>query len=191
MTRLARQFFNRSTLVVARELLGTRLVHEAEGQRVAGVILETEAYIGEEDDACHARAGLTDRTAPLYGPPGHAYVYLNYGIHWLFNCVTEAPGCPAAVLIRALRPVEGRAKIRLRRQGRNEGEWMDGPGKLTQALGVDKRHNGLDLCDPHSRLFIEPGTPVPDSGVTTTSRVGLNKVIEPWKSVPWRFVIGT
>ncbi len=191
MTRLARQFFNRPTLVVARELLGTRLVHEAEGQRVAGVILETEAYIGEEDDACHARAGLTDRTAPLYGPPGHAYVYLNYGIHWLFNCVTEAPGCPAAVLIRALRPVEGRAKIRLRRQGRNEGEWMDGPGKLTQALGVDKRHNGLDLCDPHSRLFIEPGTPVSDSGVTTTPRVGLNKVIEPWKSVPWRFVIGT
>ncbi len=189
MKRLARPFFNRPTLSVARELLGARLVHQEGKVRVAGIILETEAYIGEADDACHARAGLTGRTAPLYGPPGHAYVYLNYGIHWLFNCVTEAAGCPAAVLVRALRPAEGIGRIRRRRAGRPEAELMNGPGKLTQALGLDRGHNGLDLCDPQARLFLESGDPIPDSRVTTTPRVGLNKVSEPWKSIPWRFVV--
>ena len=112
---LSRDFFARPTLDVARDLIGTRLVHEVDGVRATGVIVETEAYIGEDDPACHAAAGLTRRTAPLYGPPGLAYVYLNYGMHFLLNAVTEAEGHPAAVLIRALAPEDGLDVMRQRR----------------------------------------------------------------------------
>ncbi len=186
--KLRRTFFERPTLEVARDLLGMRLVRlEADGQRVAGIITETEAYIGQEDLGCHARAGLTPRTRVMYGPPGHAYVYFTYGMHWLFNCVTESEGFPAAVLVRALEPAEGLERIARRRAGRPRRAWTDGPAKLCQALGIDGAFNGADLCAPQASLFIERGEPIPDSRVTIGPRVGLYSVPEPWKSIPWRF----
>lgn len=190
MSRLPREFFARPTLEVARDLLGARLVRvEAEGQRVAGLIVETEAYIGEADQGCHARAGRTPRTAVMYGPPGHAYVYFTYGMHWLFNVVTEQEGFPAAVLVRALLPTEGLERIAARRQGQSPRRWTDGPAKLCQALGIDGAFHGLDLCAPDAPLFLEEGLAVPDAWVRTGPRIGLNSVPEPWKSIPWRFYL--
>lgn len=186
-SRLPRAFFARATLTVARDLLGQRLVHVAGGRRLAGLVIETEAYIGQNDQACHARAGRTRRTAVMYGPPGHAYVYLNYGIHWLLNVVTEREGFPAAVLIRALLPTEGLAVMRARRQ-RPDGELASGPGKLTQALAIDGSHHGVDLCAPDAALFFETVTQPPAAQFLAGPRVGLGKATpEPWLSRPWNF----
>ena len=110
--QLPPEFYTRDTLTLARDLLGKRMVRRFEGQRLAGYITEVEAYIGEEDEACHANSGKTERTAPMYGPPGHLYVYLIYGMYHCLNIVTEREGFPAAILVRALRPVEGQATIR-------------------------------------------------------------------------------
>ena len=165
-----------------------RLVRLAGGQRLAGVILETEAYRGEEDQGCHARAGLTPRTRVMYGPAGHAYVYFTYGMHWMLNFVTESEGFPAAVLIRAILPTEGLDAIAGRRDGQPFERWTDGPAKLCQALDIDGQHHGLDLCAPQAVIFVERGEPVPDAAVTIGPRVGLNNVPEPWKSVPWRYL---
>ena len=187
--RLPRSFFARPTLEVARAVLGTRLVLLQDGQRLAGYITEAEAYIGETDQACHAKAGRTPRTRVMFGPPGHAYVYFTYGNHWMLNFVTEAEDFPAAVLIRAIQPTEGVEVIAARRQPQPSQRWTDGPGKLCRALGIDGQHNGLDLCDDRSPLFVEEGLAVPDSSVTKGPRVGLYTVPEPWKSLPWRFRI--
>jgi DNA-3-methyladenine glycosylase len=187
--RLGREFYDRPTLHVARELLGTRLVRLEQGQRIAGTILETEAYRGEEDLGCHARAGLTERTRVMYGLPGFAYVYFTYGMHWMLNFVCEGEGFPAAVLIRALLPDEGLDLIASRRMGRRRQEWTDGPGKICQALGVDGSLNATDLCAPNAVLFVEYGVEVPDSSVTIGPRVGLNSVPQPWKSIPWNFKV--
>ncbi len=187
--QLVRSFFSRNTLDVARELLGMRLVRREEDVRLVGVISEVEAYRGEEDQGCHARAGRTPRTRVMYGPPGHAYVYFTYGMHWMLNFVTEAEGYPAAVLIRAILPVEGLDVIAARRDGQPFAHWTDGPAKLCQALGIDRRHNGLDLCAPQSEIFVQVGESIPDSAVTIGPRVGLNNVPEPWKSIAWRFRI--
>lgn len=180
---LPREFYNRYTLIVARELLGTRLVRILDGVRLVGLITEVEAYIGEEDLGCHAKSGKTKRNAVMYGPPGHAYVYFTYGMHWMLNAVTEQTGFSAAVLIRAIDPVEGSNIISARRQGRD----TLGPAKLTQALGIDGALNGISLCDPDSGLWIEAGIPVADDDILTGPRVGLFTVPEPWKSLPWRF----
>ena len=180
---LPRSFFDRSTLVIARELLGMRLVRIQEGIRLSGIITETEAYIGENDLACHAKAGRTKRTAVMYGPPGHAYVYFTYGNHWMLNVVAEPEDSPAAVLIRAILPEEGREIISSRRGGKD----TLGPGKLTQALGIDGKLNGINLYDPASELRIEKGRLVDDKEVITGPRIGLYTVPEPWKSIPWRF----
>ncbi len=185
--QLSRSFFDRTALQVARELLGMRLVRVQDGLRLAGVIVETEAYRGEEDLGCHCRAGRTPRTQVMYGQPGHAYVYFTYGMHWCLNFVVEAEGFPAAVLIRAIQPVEGLAVIAARRGSQPAARWTDGPGKITQALGIDGALNGADLCAAGAQLFLETGAPIPDSSVTIGPRVGLNTVPEPWKSVPWRF----
>jgi DNA-3-methyladenine glycosylase len=140
------------TLTVLRSILGKVLVHEQRGRRVSGVIIEAEAYIGEDDPACHAAAGRTRRNAPLYGPPGFAYVYLNYGLHYLVNAVTEADGVPAAVLIRALVPLEGIDLMRRRRGPVPDARLCNGPGNLTQALSINLRHNRADLATSPVRL---------------------------------------
>ena len=155
--RIARAFFERPTLTVAEDLLGKVLVHRTDAGVAAGMIVEAEAYIGEDDPACHAAPGPTRRNAPLYGPAGRAYVYLNYGIHYLVNAVTETEGRPAAVLIRALAPLDGTRLMRKRRSTGN-GEIADvdlcrGPGNLTRALGITLTENTLDLTA--SRLRIE------------------------------------
>ncbi len=182
---LPRKFYNRSTLAVARELIGARLVRILEGVKLVGIITETEGYIGEEDLACHAKAGRTPRTQVMYGPPGHAYVYFTYGNHWMLNTVTEREGFPAAVLIRAIQPIEGAEVMSARREGRD----TFGPGKLTQAMGIGKGENGVDLTEAGGSLWIEAGISVPDSAVTIGPRVGLNNTPEPWKSKPWRFLV--
>jgi len=180
---LPRSFYERSTLTVARELLGKVMVHRAPGGVAAGMIVETEAYIGEGDPACHAAPGPTRRNEPLYGPPGIAYVYLNYGIHYLVNAVTEAEGHPAAVLIRALEPVEGFALMTKRRapDGRHVAnqDLCRGPGNLTKALGISLADNRLDLCD--SRLVVEDrGFAVPD--VEWGPRIGIRVGVDrPWR----------
>lgn len=186
---LPRAFYERPALKVARDLLGRRLVRLEDGRRIAGLIVETEAYRGEEDLGCHCKAGRTPRTQVMYGPPGHAYVYFTYGMHWMLNFVVEAEGYPAAVLIRAIQPTEGLDVIATRRGVQPPERWTDGPGKICQALAIDKRQNGVDLCTPAAELFVEFGETFPDSRVTTGPRVGLNSVPEPWKSVPWRYRI--
>lgn len=188
-SRLQRDFFNRPTPAVARDLLGKRLVRLEDSQRLSGIIIETEAYRGEEDQGCHAKAGMTPRTRVMYGPPGHAYIYFTYGMHWMLNVVTEGEGFPAAVLIRAIRLLEGQEVVASRRKGQPPQSWTDGPAKLCQALNIDGRLNGVDICAPNAPLFIEMGVSVPDWSVTITPRVGLNSVAEPWKSKPWRYLV--
>jgi DNA-3-methyladenine glycosylase len=182
---LPREFYDRPTLRVARDLIGARLVRILNGKKLVGLIVETEAYISENDLACHAKAGLTPRTAPMYGAAGHAYVYFTYGNHWMLNAVTEREGFPAAVLIRAIQPIEGVEIMSKRRGGRD----TFGPGKLTQAMGIGKRENAADLTEPASKLWIEAGVDVPNSLVTKSPRVGLNNTPEPWLSKPWRFKV--
>lgn len=186
--RLERPFFDRPTLQVARELMGKRLVRIENGERLAGIIVEAEAYVGEEDLGCHAHAGYTPRTRVLYGPPGHAYVYFTYGNYWMLNFVAEREGFPAAILIRGIVPTEGLDRIASRRQGRPSQHWTDGPGKICVALAINKSQNEADLCAADAELFVEEGESIPDECVTTGPRVGLNSVPEPWKSIPWRFL---
>jgi DNA-3-methyladenine glycosylase len=184
---LPHSFFDRPTITVARALLGLRLVRLLDGVRLAGLISETEAYIGEDDLACHARSGRTRRNAVMYGPPGFAYVYFTYGMHWMLNAVAGPEGFPAAVLIRAIRTLDGIDIISARRRGRD----TLGPAKVTQALGIDRALNGADLCTPASGLWIEAGLPVAESAVISGPRIGLATVPEPWKSMPWRFRISS
>ena len=160
------------------------------GERLSGMILETEAYQGEDDLGCHASAGKTPRTRVMYGPPGHAYVYFTYGMHWLLNAVSDGEGTPSAVLIRSIYPVDGTESMAKNRAYKAlKPGWTDGPAKLTQALGIDGSFNNVDLCDSAFGLWIEDGEPISDSDVLRTPRVGLNNVSEPWRSVPWRFLV--
>jgi DNA-3-methyladenine glycosylase len=185
--QLTREFFSQDAVKVARALLGKCLVNQTDGWRISGIIVETEAYRGTEDLGCHARAGLTARTQVMFGPPGHAYVYFTYGMHWMLNFVVEAEGYPAAVLIRSLVTVEGQEIVAARRKGQPTPSWTDGPAKICQALAIDGRLNGLDVCAEGSVLSVFSGMAIPDSRVTTGARVGLKNVPEPWKSIPWRF----
>jgi DNA-3-methyladenine glycosylase len=190
MPRLARRFFARPTLQVARGLLGQRLVHLVGGVRLAGRIVETEAYIGQTDLACHARFGLTPRSRVMFGPPGRAYVYFTYGMNWLLNIVTEPEGSPAAVLIRAIQADEGLPFMQSRRGPRvSAAHLTDGPGKLAQAMAIDGSLNDHDLCAPDASLFVERAAPVPDRLVRQSPRIGLYHTPEPWKSIPWRFFL--
>jgi len=174
---LPASFYARETEVVARELLGCIL--ECRGPRgiTRGRIVETEAYLGEHDPACHAAAGRTTRTDPLYGPPGTAYVYFIYGTHWLFNAVTQPEGVPAAVLIRALEPLDGLPLMRSRRRAaRRDVDLASGPGKLCAALGIDARHNRLPLRRPP--IVIRRGDLVADDAVVVTPRIGIREAVD-------------
>jgi DNA-3-methyladenine glycosylase len=182
---LPRSFYNRPTLTVARELIGARLIRILDGTKLVGLITETEAYISRNDLACHAKAGITPRTKVMFGEPGHAYVYFTYGNHWMLNVVTERVGFPAAVLIRAIQPLQGVEVMMARRDGRD----TFGPGKLCQAMGITKIENGVDLTKRSDGLWIETGVEVPNSLVTKGPRVGLNNTPEPWLSKPWRFLV--
>lgn len=188
--RLNRDFFRQPTVEAARKLLGHRLVHiEPDNRRLSGIIIEAEAYVGTEDLACHAKSGKTKRNATMWGPPGHAYVYLTYGIHWMLNFVTEREGFPSAVLLRAFWPIEGISVMKERRSGRPFRELSDGPAKICQVLNINGSWDGHDLCSPNSEIFVELDQSIDRKSVTRSPRVGLNTVPEPWKSMPWRFRI--
>jgi len=180
---LPRAFYARPTLEVAQSLIGKVLVRDSRAGTAAGIIVEVEAYIGEDDAACHAAPGPTARNAPLYGVPGVAYVYLNYGIHYLVNAVTEPEGSPAAVLIRSLEPFDGE-KLMRRRRARGTGrspasfsttELCRGPGNLTRALGISLADNRLDLT--RGPLRIEDRRLAPRD-VAWSRRIGINVGIE-------------
>lgn len=178
---LRRAFYDRPTLTVARDLIGKVLVHETRAGIASGVIVEVEAYIGEGDPACHAAPGPTTRNASLYGPPGVAYVYINYGIHYLINAVTEAEGSPAAVLIRALEPLDGIDLMRRRRRSAPaarslaDADICRGPGNLTKALGITLRQNRFDLTG--GPLRIEDHR-LPARPVVWSRRIGINVGVE-------------
>ena len=186
---LSRSFFARPTRTVARELLGCLLVRQLNGVRLSGIIVEVEAYIGEVDLACHAKSGRTARTEVMYGPAGFAYVYFTYGMHWMLNVVTEQKGFPAAVLLRAIQPVEGIEVMRRFRMGRENSLLCRGPARLTQAMGITKTENGLDLCLPESGLCIQSGERLNARKISTSPRIGLGQTPEPWLSKPWRYFV--
>ncbi len=173
---LGHGFFERDVVCVARELLGCTLGLDGR----VGRIVETEAY-DQSEPACHAYAGLTARTRPLFGPAGHAYVYLSYGIHELFNVVTGDEGHGAAVLVRALEPVAGNGGMRERRPGRSDRELCSGPGRLTQALGIGLEHNGLALDGSERGPQLHAGAP--PGKIVAGPRIGITKAPE----LPWRF----
>lgn len=190
--KLPSSFYKRPTLEVAADLLGKVLVHRRRGVVTSGIIVEVEAYIGETDPACHAAAGRTNRNRPLYGPAGRAYVYLNYGIHCLVNVVTEPEPFPAAVLIRALDPLEGVEVMRRRRRRTTTGlrpadsssaalhELCRGPGNLTKAMAITLEENRLDFTG--DRLFIEDRQ-IATRGVVWDRRIGISVGTEkPWRA---------
>lgn len=185
LTPLTRDFYCRDTLKVAHDLLGCHLVRQYEGELMVAKIVETEAYRGSEDSACHAHRRKTPRTEAMFGPPGHAYVYLVYGMHWLLNVVTQPEGNPCAVLIRAVEPVTGEAAMRALRdvRGRN---LSNGPGKLSRALRIDKALYGHDMTQPNA-LWITAGEP--PHTVASGPRVGIDYAQPADRDAPWRLWI--
>ncbi len=182
-TPLPADAFNRDAEVVALDLLGAYLVSDLEDVRCVGRIVETEAYAGPHDPASHAAAtiGRTSRNDPLFGPPGTAYIHLNYGIHWCLNAVVGAEGFPAGVLIRALEPVEGLDVMRSRRPDRTDRELASGPARLTRALAIGPQLQRHRLDQPP--LLICAGEAVPAEEVVRTTRVGISRGAE----LDWRF----
>lgn len=175
---LSRAFYARDTVTVARELLGKVLQHGG----TAGRIVETEAYLGNDDLAAHSARGLTERTKVIFGPPGHAYVYLIYGMYECLNIVADREGVPGCVLIRAVEPVEGIEEMRLRRlAARKDRDLASGPGKLTVALGITRAHNGCDVT--RGPITVHEGQG--EFEIVTTARIGITKCAD-W---PLRFVI--
>jgi DNA-3-methyladenine glycosylase len=179
---LRRAFYTRPTLTVARELLGKCLVRRIGDINLVGRIVEVEAYIGEGDPACHARFGQTGRNIVMYGLGGFSYVYFIYGMYNMFNVVTERKGFPAAVLIRALEPLEGIDEMRRMRGIDAVGSLTNGPGKLCAALGIDKSHSGVDLTN--GNLYVTAADSS-EYAVGESSRVGIRKGTDR----AWRFFI--
>jgi DNA-3-methyladenine glycosylase len=158
---------------------------------MVGRIVEAEAYAGAGDAASHAHTGRTQRNAPMFGPPGHAYVYFIYGMHWMFNIVARSADehvRPGAVLIRALEPIEGLETMQALRGGRARTQLTSGPARLCQALDIDRRFDDADLCTPDARLFVEQDTPLADKAIATGPRVGV-RGDEDALSRPWRFYV--
>jgi DNA-3-methyladenine glycosylase len=184
VTPLSRGFYARPTTSVARRLLGHVLVSAVGGRRTAGRIVEVEAYVGPRDPACHAWDGRrTPRCEALYGPPGIAYVYFTYGMHWCLNAVTERPEFPAAVLIRALEPLEGLAVMRRRRGSVPDRALCSGPARLCEALGITGRENGVSL--QHGRLQIVRAGRPRSARVVAGPRIGITRAVD-W---PLRFYL--
>ena len=181
---LSRDFYNRETQLVARDLLGTVLECETEDGIASGIIVETEAYLGEHDLACHAAAGRTARTEHLYGPPGISYVYFIYGMYWCFNAVTREAGQPSAVLVRAVEPLDGIALMHKRRPRiKNDVDLTNGPGKLCTALGITGEMTGQPL--QRKPLVIREGEGVAEHQVEVTTRIGITKSAD-W---PLRWIV--
>ena len=184
-SKLPHSFYERSTVEVARQLLGKYLVRKHPEGTTVGRIVETEAYVGPEDKACHASRGRTARTEVMFGPAGYAYVYFVYGFHHMLNLVTEDVGFPAAVLIRAVEPVDGITLMKRRRRTEAPRNLASGPGKLCEAFSIDRSLNGIDLCGPV--LFaIDAGEPA--AKIVARPRIGVDYAGR-WKDKPWRFLI--
>ncbi|MEO7962443.1 MAG: DNA-3-methyladenine glycosylase [Gemmatimonadaceae bacterium] len=175
-------FYDRATELVSRELLGAVLECRTSDGISSGRIVEVEAYLGPQDPACHAVAGLTSRTEHLHGPPGRAYVYRIYGMHWCLNAVTREAGHGSAVLIRALEPLDGLALMRRRRlAARHDRDLANGPGKLCQALGIDRSLDGATLDGTRidgASLSIIAAAPVADREVRVSPRIGITKAAD-------------
>ncbi|KJS16071.1 MAG: 3-methyladenine DNA glycosylase [Peptococcaceae bacterium BRH_c4b] len=182
---LPSEFYARDTVLVARELLGHVLVHDTPEGLTAGRIVETEAYL-QGDPACHASRGMTPRNRVMFGPPGHAYVYIIYGMHHCFNVVTAREGVGEAVLIRALEPLEGIPLMQVRRGKEKLKDLCRGPAMLVQAMGISRNNNGEDMVvGVGGRLFVCRGEAVGEDDLVTTTRVGINQGVE----LPLRFYI--
>ncbi len=180
MKGLPRSFYRRSTVEVARDLLGKVLAHGP----TAGIIVETEAYLGGDDLASHSAVGITNRTRVIFGPPGHAYVYLSYGMHECLNIVAEPDGKAGCVLIRALEPVESLEIMRERRsRARTDRDLASGPGKLTQALGITRAHNGVDIT--RGELIVRAPASPRAIEIEVTKRIGITKCPD----LPLRFTV--
>ena len=178
-----------AAVATARGLLGALLVRDDDGGRRVGRIVETEAYAGPEDQASHARAGRTSRTAVMFGPAGRAYVYLVYGMHHCLNVVCGPEGQAAAVLVRALEPITGQATMRERRGRTAEADerLAAGPARACQALDVDRSFTGTDLLAPGRLWLAAPAAPVAEAEVLTGPRIGVGYAGPEWAARPWRF----
>lgn len=181
-------FYRQPTLTVARALLGQHLVRDIDGERLAARIVETEAYIGPDDSACHGKGGRrTARNAVMFGPAGQAYVYLIYGMYHMLNIVTEADGFPAAVLLRAVEPVAGLDRMQVHRPGLKQVRQLtNGPGKLSRAFDIDMTLNNWNLTVGEA-LWLESTAPVPDHSVATGPRININSALPKDRDAPWRF----
>ena len=187
MDILNRKFYERDTRQVARALLGKKLARKIGRIELAGIIVETEAYCGEQDSACHAHRGKTPRNAVMFGKPGHAYVYFTYGMHYMLNLVTQEEGNPCAVLVRAILPLTGEKEMEFRRK-RSGVQLANGPAKLCQALGIDKSLNGWDVTRG-SKLWVENYKSIPAKSILATPRIGINYAKEEHRKALWRFLI--
>ena len=184
--KLTKAFFERDTITVARALLGQRLVRCTEDGRItAGRIVETEAYCGQFDAACHSYKGKTERTRVMFGPKGHAYIYLIYGMYHCFNVVTGPPGEPEAVLVRAIEPEAGLSVMEQRRGTEKLKNLCSGPGKLTMAMEITRELDGIDLTS-HPRLYLE-AAPEP-SEIVAAKRVNIDYAGDA-ADYPWRFCV--
>ncbi len=182
-TKLPREFYDRSALTVARDLLGKVVIRRWRDILLAGMIVETEAYLGKTDAASHAARGKTGRNAVMFGPPGYAYVYLIYGRYYCLNFVTGPEGRAEAVLIRALEPVAGVGEMQTLRQTSRHRNLTSGPGKLCQALSIGMDFNGRDLTA--GRLYVTAGKAVPAPAIGTSPRIGIRKAA----GLPHRYFI--
>jgi DNA-3-methyladenine glycosylase len=187
MNILDRKFYERDTLKVARALLGKKLVRRIKGLELSGMIVETEAYCGQKDSACHAHRGMTPRNSVMFGKPGHAYVYFTYGMHYMLNLVTEDEGNPCAVLIRAIEPIDGIEAMEARRKKKGA-QLTNGPAKLCQALSIDKSLNGWDLTRG-IELWVEDYRKIPAKSIIATPRIGIDYAQKKHREALWRFLI--
>ncbi len=185
MNRLDRNFYQARTEEVARKLLGKKLVRRYTDDVLTGIIVETEAYFGQDDPPSHASSGKTRRSKIMWGTPGLAYIYFIYGMYYMLNVVTEAEGTPGAVLIRALKPLSGLETMQINRKTKTVGKLTNGPGKLTQALSIARNENREDLVKS-DKMWIEEGTTYKDKQIKHSARIGVSS----GKERQLRFFVG-